>query len=55
MILACRTTSAGFFLAVLPSLLGAAAAAGLAGCDYLPLVGRAEAEIVGKGADGRQL
>ena len=34
------------------TLLGAAATAGLAGCDYLPFVGRAEAEIVGKGADG---
>jgi len=31
------------------TLLVAAATAGLAGCDYLPFVGRAEAEIVGKG------
>jgi protocatechuate 3,4-dioxygenase beta subunit len=34
------------------TLLGSTAAAGLAACDYLPFMGRAEAETIGRGADG---
>lgn len=34
------------------TLLGSTVAAGLASCDYLPFMGRAEAEVIGKGADG---
>lgn len=36
------------------TLLGSTAAAGLAGCDMLPFTGRAEAEVIGRSADGSE-